>query len=277
MSAVDLPLSELAHRLARKQSELEEARRAYEARLADLARRREELQAQLRDVDSEIHAVTSTAAADAPAAPAPAPRPPAPGASTAPSASPAPQARGAGAPTLGRFLLDLVRAAGRAITVKELAEEVARRKYPTTSGNIPDLVKNTVSKLVTKGVLRRAEDQPGVVLGQPQSGKPAPAPKAALAGKKTGTNGKAAPKAAPPVKPADKGGRVSLTDVLTRLLAESDRPLKARELADRALAAGYKTESKDFVNVVWVALGKMDLEKVPDQGYRLKKGAPKRK
>ncbi len=70
---------------------------------------------------------------------------------------------------------------------------------------------------------------------------------------------------------------MSLKDLLTRLLAESDRPLKARELAERALAAGYQTQSKDFVNVVWVALGKMDVEKVPDQGYRLEKGAAKAK
>ncbi len=234
------------------------------ASLADLARRQDELQAQLRAVDAEIQAVGSDTT------PGRAPTPPPPAATPAPSAA---QARAAGVPTLARFLLDLVRAAGRPMTVKELAEVVVQKKYPTTSRNIPGLVKNTVSELVTKGVLRRAEGQPGVTLPRPQAGKPAQAAKAAPAGKKAGTNGKTAPTAAPP----GAGGRVSLMDLLTRLLAKSDRPLKARELAERALAAGYETGSKDFMNVVWVALGKMDVEKVPDQGYRLKKGTAKGK
>jgi hypothetical protein len=93
---------------------------------------------------------------------------------------------------------------------------------------------------------------------------------------------KAAPKgtAAPPKesagKTAPKPGGVSLRELLTRLLSESKRPLKAKELAEQALAAGYQTTSKDFVNVVWVALGKMDhLENVPGQGYRLKKRGTK--
>src|SRR5437667_33993 len=139
MSAADAPLSELAQRLAQKQSELEEARSAYESRLADLTRRREERQAQLPDVDGEIQAV-----------PAPA-----------------------------------------------------------------------------------------------RAGKPAQPPKAAPAGKRASANGKAATQAAAPAPPAGKTGRTSLTDLLTQLLRASDRPLKARELADRALAAGYQTASKD--------------------------------
>src|SRR4051794_18385737 len=117
MSSTTVPLSELAQRLALKQSELEEARRAYETRLADLARRKEELQAQLRNVDVEIQAVSSTAAAE----PAAAVAPPAP---VAPAALPNPPDRAEDAPTLVQFVLGLVRQAGRPITVKELAEEV---------------------------------------------------------------------------------------------------------------------------------------------------------
>ncbi len=162
------------------------------------------------------------------------------------------------------------------MTAKELAEEVVQKKYPTTSRNIPGLVKNTVSEMVTKGVQRRAEGQPGVTLPQPQAPKSSPAAKAAPTEKKAGTNGKAAQTTTPQAAEGVKG-KVSLTDLLTRLLRESDRPLKARELAERALAAGYQTASKNFVNVVWVALAKLDVEKVPDQGYRLKKGATKRK
>src|SRR4051812_47685864 len=99
MSAVDVPLSELAQRLAQKQSELEAARRAYEARLADLPRRREDLHGQLRDVDAEIQAVNAGAAAPAPPAAAPAgPATPAPS---------APQSGAKDAPTLVQFVLGL--------------------------------------------------------------------------------------------------------------------------------------------------------------------------
>jgi hypothetical protein len=60
--------------------------------------------------------------------------------------------------------------------------------------------------------------------------------------------------------------------VLTGLLKKSKKPLAARELAERALAAGYQTASKDFTNVVWVALGNMtNVENIPGEGYRLKK------
>lgn len=266
MSVAMLPLQDLAQRLTQKQAELEEARRAYEARLAELARRKNELQADLRDVNAEIQAVSS--------ATAPGPAPSAARTPAGPAAPPAPQGRAEGAPTLVRFLLNLVRAAGRPMTVKELAEEVVRAKYPTTSGNIPGLVKNTISKLVTQKLLRRADGQPGVVLAQPRAGKPAGDPRATPARppateQKVPANGKAAN----PAAPGGRRGQPSLGDLLTRLLAESQRPLKAKELAEQALAAGYKTESKDFLNVIWVALGKMDVENVPGQGYRLKQSA----
>jgi hypothetical protein len=61
--------------------------------------------------------------------------------------------------------------------------------------------------------------------------------------------------------------------VLTELLAKSQQPLPARELAKQAKARGYRTKSKKFVEVLWVMLGKMDnVENVPGLGYRLKKG-----
>jgi hypothetical protein len=60
--------------------------------------------------------------------------------------------------------------------------------------------------------------------------------------------------------------------VLTDLLRQSQQPLSGSELARRAQAAGYKSDSKDFTNVVWVMLRKMDnVEHVPNKGYRLKR------
>src|SRR5262249_33601312 len=69
----------LAQRLAQKQSELEQVRQAYQARSTELARRRDDLLAQLRAVQAEIEAVRAPAAATAPAPAAapPAPAPPA--------------------------------------------------------------------------------------------------------------------------------------------------------------------------------------------------------
>src|SRR5436853_588388 len=143
MPSADLQLQDLAQRLAQKQAELEEARRAYEARLAALAARKTELEAQLRVVEAEIRAVGKTAPAAAP-------------------------------------------------------------------------------------------------------------------GKKGGGAGKAAPTAAAPARPGGRRGMGSMRELLLKLLAKSTRPIKAKELAELAQKAGYQTQSKDFVNVSWVALGKMD-------------------
>jgi hypothetical protein len=44
------------------------------------------------------------------------------------------------------------------------------------------------------------------------------------------------------------------------------------ELAAHALKSGYRSKSKNFADVVWVAMGNMkNVEHVPDQGYRLKR------
>src|SRR5262249_33984879 len=188
----------------------------------------------------------------------------------APAAAPeaaAPQAAGRGARTLPALLTDLVRAAGRPVTVKELAQQVVRAQFPTTSQNLPQLVKNKVAELVKRGVFRRAEGQPGVVRASPPGGAPARPARAAAGGKKAGSNGKAAPKPAAATETTVKRGKESLAALMLRLLGESQRPLKARELAARARAAGYQSQSKDFTNVVWGALGKLDtVENVAGQG-----------
>jgi hypothetical protein len=272
VSAAALPLPQLAQELAQKQSALDKARQAFDSRLAKLRRRKEQLQAQLRTVEAEMQAVGATvpassppkaaAAADATHAILKAPRVPA-------------------ASTLPGLLVDLVRAAGRPLTVKEMTASVVRAKFPTTSRNLSKLVKNKIGALVKRGLLRRAEGRPGVVVAQPQATRQAPAAKATAYGPTSGRNGQAAPKAAArvqPAKPVQGQAQVSLAEVLLRLLAKSSRPLKARELAAQALAAGYRTASKEFTNLVWDALGKLPgVENVRGQGYRLKKRPVKAK
>lgn len=60
--------------------------------------------------------------------------------------------------------------------------------------------------------------------------------------------------------------------VLTDILKKSRKPMSGSELAERALAAGYKTQSTKFVDSVWWALCQMDnVEHLPQKSYRLKK------
>jgi hypothetical protein len=281
MSPVEMPLPELAQRLAQKQSELEEARRAYQVRHADLARQKAELQTQLSAVEAEIKAVSAKMPAGAAAAvpaksAAPkvatskvvAPKAAAPKAA-APKTAAAKMPTLKDGPSLPRLLVDLVRAAGGPITVKNLTDKVVRSKFSTTSHNLPRMVKNKVGVLVKRGLLRRAEGQAGVVLGQGKGVRAAPSPKAAASTKPSSPNGKAQPAAA---KLADGQSRGALRSLLVQLVAGSNRPIKARELAEQVLKKGYKTESREFINVVWDALGKIDeIENVRGKGYQMKK------
>jgi hypothetical protein len=245
-----LPLAEIAQRIQLRQAELEALRRDYETRqtqLAELKRRQQELRGQLAQVEREIAAASrGHVTAPAPAVPS---RPP---------ASPATAPNKAPALSLPDFLIAEVRQAKQAMTVKELVETVTRKKFPTGSRNLPELIKSQVKRLVQRGVLRRAKNGPGVVpaaakLSVPVAGKPA-----------------AKSTSRPPAKPGAQ--RPSLKDILARLVQKSQRPLSSGELARQATAAGFQTKSADFANVVGVTLSKMDnVERVPGQGYRLKK------
>jgi hypothetical protein len=153
------------------------------------------------------------------------------------------------------------------MTAKELGEELARRRFPTTSGNITNLVQNRLTELVKRGVFRRAQGQPGVVLGKPANGTTAP-PEPAPAKKAPPANA-----AARTTKPGQRRGQPPLRVILTELLQKARKPVAARELAQQALATGYQTKSQDFTDVVWTALGQLDgVESVKGQGWRLRKG-----
>jgi hypothetical protein len=153
------------------------------------------------------------------------------------------------------------------MTAKELAEELVHRQFPTTSRNITGLVQNRLTELVKRGVFRRAQGQPGVVLGKPAGGTKAPDAAPATPG--TASSAKAAART---TKPSQRRSQPPLRAVLTELLQKARKPLAARELAEQVLATGYQTRSKDFTDVVWTALGQLDnVENVKGQGWRLKR------
>jgi hypothetical protein len=263
-TATAVPLESLAQRIARQQSELEALQRDFEARqsrLADLKTRKDELEGQLRRLDAEIDSVNQGKK------PAPAETtkksPPQPTSATQ-------RAKAIGPHTLSGLLERLVDNSNGALTVKQLTEEVVRRKFPTTSQNIPRLIQTRVRELVDKGIFQHAHGQPGYVLAQTANET-----KGLVAKPATGKG--ASKKSVVPSRkaPAKRGGgrpEKPLRVVLTELLAKSQRPLPARELARQAKASGYRTKSKKFVDVLWVMLGRMEnVENVPGIGYRLKK------
>ena len=184
-----------------------------------------------------------------------------------------PEIKPSGSVTLAQLLVQIVSQAGRPITIKELAAEVVRRKHPTISRNIPALVADQVKKLVKKGFLRRAPNHLGVLPPQTQTKAKAPAA--------TSNNGVPATKQKTPVVTANtsttptdaSANAMSLPFVVTRILAGSPEPIPAGKLAEKVLACGYQTKSKNFTDVIWSGVGKMDnVENVPGKGYRLKRG-----
>jgi len=263
------PLETLAQQIARQQAELEALCREYATRqtnLTDLKQQKKALEAQLRQVEADIRATiqggSPGSAPSRPVTPA-APGPKALQAKTAPS-RPAKFRKN----SLPALLLKILRKAGSPQTVKQLAAEVVRRKHPTTSSNLPAMVDVRVRELVKKGFIQSASDQPGFVLAAA-----AKAGKGSIVSQANGAkNGAGLRKATAPAKEATASKPPSLKVTLTNVLAQSRRPLSGRELAELALANGYQTKSKDFIEVVWVTLGHMDnIKNVAGKGYVLKK------
>jgi hypothetical protein len=247
-----LPLEDITQRITQHESELERLRRAYEARRAQLARlteKKESLASRLLQVEAEIQAVTGQSTPASAAAPVP-------------SSTPR-----NGRPKLADFLLEVVRVAKAPMTLGQLTEEVTRKRFRTASSNIRGMVGTRLHELVKKGLLQRAPDREGVVLGMPGIRTPAPRGQ-----KKTKRGGRRSAATSTAVgKVARSKGQPSLRLVIVDLLQKSNRPLAARELAEQALAGGYQTKSKNLIAVVWTALGQMDnVERVPEKGWRLK-------
>jgi TolA-binding protein len=258
MPDTTVALDDLTQQIAQHESDLNRLRQEFEVRqtrLTDLARQREELQDQLRQIEADIQAVTKGQI------PRPAATPVAkPTTVTSSDAKPAT----AISPKLADALVEVAREVNRPLTAKELGAQLILRKFPTTSGNITNLVQSRLTDLVQRGVFRRAEGQPGVVLAKSGNEKKSPTPKAH-------SNGKAEP-AKKIAQPGPRKGQPSLRSLLTDLLQKARKPVPARDLAEQVLATGYQTKSTKFTDVVWTALGQMKAENVKGQGWRLKKG-----
>ena len=126
-----------------------------------------------------------------------------------------------------------------------------------------------MQELSKKGVVARAKDQPGWVLGQ--AAKSTASKPSTPAAKPTAKPSPSAAPTAPAAKRDITPAAPTLRQHIVNLLKRAKRPLKAKELAARVLAAGYQTASNDFANVVSTALKKMaEVQRVPGQGYVLK-------
>ena len=265
MPTVSVPFQDLAERIQQQETELANLRQELESRrsqLSELTRRKEELQAELAKVDKDIEAVGQ---ASVPKPTVSATRTPVITGNSKATAKPP------GSVSLPAYLVHLVRQAKGPITVKALAEDVVRNKFPTTSTNIAGMVQTRVSDLVKKGLLRRASDSSGVVLVQAPVVSKSVATKVQAASPKNGK--KKVPSARPAASTVEPTKWRSLHEVLTHVLAKSSRPLSAQELVEGVTQSGYESKSKDLKNVIWTSLGKLaTVERVAGQGYRLKKG-----
>jgi hypothetical protein len=81
-------------------------------------------------------------------------------------------------------------------------------------------------------------------------------------------------KAAKSVLAAKKrqGEQPSLRDLLTNLLKKPSKPQLGSELAEQVLAAGYQSNSKNFINTVLARLTTMEnVGHLLGKGYRLRR------
>ena len=277
-------LVDLQKQIAQREQELQALRQELESRqseLSALTSRKTELQSQLEKVEEEIATLASAV-----------PTPPKQPTVQIPTARPAlsPTAPVAGQPRLADLIVVVLREAGKPMTSRQVSEEAQRRGYQTTGRDPVKSVETRLIELKNRGVVQRAVGQPGYILVPAANGAtkekskvghsaPTSTTKAAAkpakpisAVKKNSVKGSTPAATAQTAKPGRRGGQPPLRVVLTGILRSSRKPLSGSELAEQALAAGYQSGSKKFVDTVWAMLGQMDnVEHVPEKGYRLKK------
>jgi len=276
------PLNDLARRITDQKAELQKLQREFEERerkLASLTQRKKALQAQLRQIEAESAALVTgvpkkstvgrltptKATKNQPTRKAKS--------SSAKSPASSRDSIGKAGLTLPHLIVRIVQEARGALSVSQIAKEALRRGFTSTSGNFQKMVAIRIHELRRKGVLRPADGQAGFVLGKSSPNQSANARKPAVPQRSSKDGTPARWKNSKPSQGNHKGEQSSLPSVLTRLLGASKGPVLVRDLAKRALAAGYRSTSKDFDNVVQVTVGRMDdLVNVPGKGYRLKKG-----
>jgi hypothetical protein len=260
----------LQKQIAHQESELQRLRQKLEDRqsqLAALTDRKHGLEAQLRQVEGEIARVTAGRFK---------PRVTSAKRTSRMSAS---AKRASDRPSLPRMIVELVKEAAQPVTVHQLVATLRRRGYHSASDRFRKMVGVRVYELRRKGILRHAPDRSGYLVGKLPNGRVATATNSEAATKTTlskQTAKIATQSAGKPVsnkaKTAPEKAQPKLQEVLTSLLRKSKRPLTGAELAEQAQAAGYRSNSRDFRQVVWVMLSRMDnIENVAGKGYRLKR------
>jgi hypothetical protein len=273
-------LTDLHQQITQRERELQSLRRELESRrnqVTELTRRKEQLQRQLQQVEKEITALanatlTTTKQSQSVASP---------------SSSAAD--RVTDQPRLIELIVLMLREGGRPMTARQLTAEAQRRGLQPAGRDPVKSVKARLQELKNKGVVRRASGQPGYILapttngaGKQNSKPTAPAqtgiPKASTKPTQLeSTTNKQRTKESSSgtvrkAKPGNRGEQPPLRLVLTDILKSSRKPLSGSELAERARAAGYKTEASKFVDSVFAMLGQMgNVEHLPQKGYRLKK------
>jgi hypothetical protein len=264
----EISLEELNRQIEKRERELKALRQELESRRSQftvLTRRKEELLGQLRQVESEIAALSAAPAERTKQAKAAAP------------AAPSQRTLDPGRPRLGELILTALRESGKAMTARQLSEEVRRRGFPLSGRNPVKSVESRLQEMKHKHLVRRASGQPGYVLASSTHG--AKAEKAKTRAPAPKHNGKGTAKSIKPasnsktIPSGQQGKPFSLRQALTNVLKnKSGKLLSGSELAELVLASGYKTKSTKFVDAVWSMLGQMDnVEHVRGKGYRLKK------
>lgn len=263
-----MPLEELNRQIAQRERELKALRQELESRrdhYSALTRRKEQLLSQLRQVESEIAALGESMTEPTKQNKAASPK----------SAPQGPQSKDR--PRLSDLILTALRESGKAMTARQLSEEVRRHGFPLSGQHPVKSVESRLQEMKQKHLVQRATGQPGYILASSTSNAKAEKPKTSAPAPKS--DHKAAMKPAKPTSPTkttpsgQQDKPLSLRQALTNVLKnKSGKYLSGSELADLVLASGYKTKSTKFKDAVWSMLGQMDnVEHTKGKGYRLKK------
>jgi hypothetical protein len=264
----EIPLEDLNRQIQQRERELKALRQELESRRSQftvLTRRKEELLSQLRQVESEIAALSAAPGERTKQAKA-----------ASSNASP-PRTAAPGHPRLGEVILTALRESGKAMTARQLSEEARRRGFPLRGRNPVKSVESRLQEMKQKHLVQRASGQPGYIPTSSAHSAKAEKPKTTAPASKQNRKATAKPtKSALRAKTAQTdqhGKQSSLRQVLANILKnKSGRFLSGSELAQLVLSSGYKTKSTKFVDAVWSMLGQMDnVEHVKGKGYRLKK------
>jgi hypothetical protein len=268
-------LDDLAQRISQQQSALQALRQELQTRrqqLADLNQRKKGLLSQLREIDEEIAtlaggtkpAKVKTTRPQTGTRKAKGARTPSRQAVVSQRALSAPSAQTNGKQSLPNLLLAILGKLRRPMTVRELTKEARRRGFRTKSKDFAKNVESRCYDLQKRGLVRHPIGQPGYMLTPAATQTNLPVP----------SNSKRRISTTKPMRSSTAGATVNqlpLNQVLVNILANSREPLPAKELARRVLDSGYQTKSKQFLDVIWVALGKLkNVQNVPGVGWRHK-------